>query len=365
MRNRLIAAVLLTAILVTGLGAALASPGTAGDPFVTLNYLTGTFIPEMEKAMLERAKTGTAAIEKDALDRLADLSDDYLSRVSRPEGQFSAKFLRLILVRGEKLTLRPGSALQFEAGAVSLSFASGGLIDTTTGTVLSGNGTLTAGHHYIAAENTTCTVTARSDSVYLSVRGYYDLKRIDATYTPFVDIVAPVWYADAVLYAYQEGLVNGMTPFTFEPTTGMNRAMLVTLLSRMAGVQGTPADAGFTDVPAGTWYTDSINWAFSVGIINGTASNTFAPTAPLTREQMAVFLYRYVAVYLGLDAPCTGDLTKFPDANQVNAYAKDAFAWAVGIGLVNGKDGKLAPSDPTNRAEVATILYRLNTLIPY
>ncbi len=364
MRNRLIAAVLLAAVLVTGLGAALASPGTAEDPFVTLSYLTGTFISEMEQAMLERAQNGTSGIEKAALDQLAYLSSYYLGQADEPKSLYTDQFLRLTLARGEVLTLLPGTGLQFDSGVVALSFASGCLIDTTDGTVVTG-GTLTAGHHYVAAENTACTVTARSDSVYLSVRGFYDVQRTDVSYTPFTDIVAPAWYADSVLYAYQNKLVNGMTPTTFEPSTGMNRAMLVILLSRMAGAEGTQPDAGFTDVPANAWYADGINWAYSVGIINGTSSaNTFSPTAPLTREQMAVFLYRYASVYLGLDAPCTGDLSKFPDRNQVHTYASDAFSWAVGVGLVNGKDGKLAPLDPTTRAEVATILYRFNTLFP-
>ena len=366
MRNRLIAAVLLAAVLVTGLGAALASPGAPEDPFITLSYLTGTFIPEMEKAMQEQAQKGTVNIENSALERLAALTADYLARAERPEGLFSSNFLRLTLARNDKLTLSPGSVVQFEEGVVALAFSSGCLIDTSDATVVTGTGTLKAGHHYIAAEDTTCTVIARSDAVYLSVRGFYKLERAGGTYTPFSDIVAPVWYADSVLYTYQEGLVNGMTPTTFGPTVGTNRAMLVTLLSRMAGVQGTPPDAGFIDVPANAWYASSINWAYSVGIITGTSdNNTFSPTAPLTREQMAVFLYRYTSVYLGLDAPCTGDLSRFPDVNQVHNYAKDAFAWAVGIGLINGKDGKLAPLDQTNRAEIATILYRYNTLFPY
>jgi len=364
MRSRIIAAVLLAAVLVTGLGGALASPGTAGDPFVTLSYLTGTFYPELEQAMLEQAQKGTAQIEKNALDKLAALSGSYLEQAGR-DGSYSDGFLRLTLARNESLTLYSGSSVQFDAGQVSLALASGCLIDATTGTTVDGTGTLTAGHHYIAAEDTSCTVTARSDAVYLSVCGYYDVERTGISYTPFVDIVAPVWYADPVLYAYQEGLVNGMTVTTFAPAVEMNRAMLATLLSRMAGVQGTAADAGFSDVPAAEWYANGVNWAYSVGIVTGTTTTTFDPLTALNREQLAVFLYRYATKYLKLDAPATGDLSRFPDAGTVSSYAVDALSWAVGVGLVNGKDGKLAPLDKTNRAEVATILYRFETMIPY
>ena len=363
MRSRIIAAVLLAAIAVTGLGAALASPGTAEDPLVTLNYLNQTFYPELEQAMLEQAQKGTAGIEQEALERLTVLSSDYLGKANQ-DGLLDDTFLRLTLARDDVLILSSGSGLQFEAGVTALSFSSGCLIDVTTGTVADGTRALTPGHRYIAAEETACTVTVLSDAAYLSACGSYDLIRTGKTYTPFVDIVAPIWYSEPVLYAYQEGLVNGMTPTTYEPMTQMNRAMLVTLLSRMAGVQGTVADAGFTDVPAGEWYTDAVNWAYSTGIVMGMGDGTFAPTATLTREQMAVILYRYATDYLGKDAVCDGDLTRFPDADKTSDWAVDALSWAVGTGLINGKGDLLAPKDYTNRAEVATILYRFNTLLP-
>ncbi len=364
MRNRIIAAVLLTAILVTGLGVALASPGSAEDPFVTLSYLTGTFYTDMERSMLEQAQKGTAQIEQDALDRLAQLSGNYLAQVPAQGGLYSDRFLHLTLSRNETLTLPTGSSLQFHVGKVALAFSSGCLIDATDGTTVDGTGTLSAGHHYIAAENTVCTVTALSDAVYLSVCGYYDLERTGITYTPFVDIVSTSWYADAVLYAYQEGLVNGMTETTFEPMTQMNRAMLATLLFRMSKVQDTPDNAGFTDVPAGAWYADSVNWAYAAGIVKGTTTTTFDPMTALSREQLAVFLYRYTTLYLGAEAPLTGDLTQFPDADQISGYARDAMVWAVGCGLIRGKGEVLAPRDKTNRAEVATVLQRFNTMFP-
>ena len=120
MRNRIIAAVLLAAVLVTGLGAALASPGTAEDPFVTLNYLTKTYYAEMELAMLEQAQAGTAQVEKSALDKLAELSAGYLAK-ARPDGKlYSDTFLYLALARDDVLTLYAGSGLQFDAGVVAL-----------------------------------------------------------------------------------------------------------------------------------------------------------------------------------------------------------------------------------------------------
>ena len=140
MRSRIIAAVLLAAVLVTGLGGALASPGTVGDPFVTLSYLTGTFYPELEQAMLEQAQKGTAQIEKNALDKLAALSGSYLEQAGR-DRSYSDGFLRLTLARNESLTLYSGSSVQFDAGQVSLALSSGCLVDATTGTTVDGTGT--------------------------------------------------------------------------------------------------------------------------------------------------------------------------------------------------------------------------------
>lgn len=360
MRNRIIAAVLLTAVLVTGLGAALASPGTAEDPFITLNYLTGTYYPELEQAMLAQAQAGTASVEAAALERLSALSDNYLTQTGA--NSFSDSFLRLTLARDETLTLSSGAALQFDEGQVGLEFSSGCLIDVTDASVVT-SGTLTSGHRYLVAENTICTITARSDSVYLSVRGYYELERTGTTYTPFVDIVGTDWYADAVRYAYETGLVNGTTNTTFEPGTNMSRAMLATILSRVAGVQGTVSDAGFSDIPSNSWYTNGVNWAYSTGIVTGLPDGTFLPANDLTREQLAVFLYRYAANYLNMDTPCTGDLSQFSDANRISSYAQDALSWAVGAGLVNGVgDNKVSPQGVATRSQVVTIIYRFNTL---
>ena len=311
--------------------------------------------------MLEQAQAGTATIERSALDRLAQLSSSYLSQTGGKT--YSDSLMRLILARDEKLTLPSGSTLQFDDGQVSLKVSSGCLIDTTSGTPLS-SGTLTAGHRYIVAENSSCTVTAVSDSVYLSICGFYELERTNNTYTPFVDITAKDWYANSVLFAYNKGLVNGMTPTSFGPKIEMNRAMIVTVLSRMAGVDYVAEDAGFTDVKPTDWYANSINWAYSVGISGGITDTTFSPTTSPTREQLAVFLYRYATNYLGLEVPSNGDLTKFPDAASVSDYAEDALSWAVGVGLVNGKDGNLAPRDKTNRAEIVTMLQRFLTLYP-
>lgn len=172
---------------------------------------------------------------------------------------------------------------------------------------------------------------------------------------PFVDVLPEDWYYGAVSYAYENGLMTGVSEETFAPQTPLSRAMMVTMLHRL---EGSP-DAGsgsFSDVAAGSWYGGAVAWADSCGIVTGYGDGTFGPDDSITREQMAAVLYRY-AGYKGYSLTETGDLSGFADASSVSAYAKDAVGWAVAGGLISGKGaGILDPAGTATRAEVAQIL---------
>ena len=174
----------------------------------------------------------------------------------------------------------------------------------------------------------------------------------------FVDINAKAWYHLYVDYAVTNGLFGGTSANTFEPETAMTRAMLVTVLWRYegkpTGYQNTFADVNAKD---GSWYLDAVAWAASNGIVNGVGNNRFDPNGKITREQMAAILFRY-AQKKGIDTSKRGDVSNFPDANKISAYAKEAVCWAVGEGIINGSDGKLLPQGDATRAQVATILMR-------
>lgn len=362
MRRKLIAAALLTALFATALGAALAAPGTDSDPFVTLSYLTGTYYAEAEQAIRTRVQTATAQTEKDALDRLDTLAGGYLAQAGGGDGP--AAFVRLALSRGDRLELVTGTGLLYEAGQVNLSFAGGLLVDVTDGSTVAAGGTLAAGHRYVAAEDTACSLIVHSDAAYLSVQGDYDLERTGETYTPFTDLTFSDWYYSNACFAYDTGLFQGLTATTFSPNTNMNRAMLATVLRRLAGAEGTVPSVGFTDVPAGAWYADAVNWAASVGAVNGMGDGTFVPAANVTREQMVTMLYRYARDYLGMETPATGDLSGFPDRADISAWAGDAVSWAVGHGILNGRTGgALDPAGSATRAEVAALLQRFSALL--
>ena len=174
----------------------------------------------------------------------------------------------------------------------------------------------------------------------------------------FVDINAKAWYHLYVDYAVTNGLFGGTSANTFEPETAMTRAMLVTVLWRYEGqpkgYQNTFADVNEKN---GSWYIDAVAWAASNGIVNGVGNNRFDPNGKITREQMAAILFRY-AQKKGIDTSKRGELSNYPDANKISAYAKEALSWAVGEGIINGSDGKLLPQGNATRAQVATILMR-------
>ena len=174
---------------------------------------------------------------------------------------------------------------------------------------------------------------------------------------PFHDVTEGDWFYDAVRYAYETGLMDGVGDNLFAPNSETTRAQLVTILYRLEGEPEPGGDSGFSDVAAGTWYTDAVAWAAENGIVNGTTDTTFAPGEDITREQLVTVLYRY-AESKGYDVSASADLTGYPDAGQVQDYAQPAMAWAVAEGIVEGVDGNLNPAGNATRAQISTILMR-------
>ena len=174
---------------------------------------------------------------------------------------------------------------------------------------------------------------------------------------PFTDVASSEWYYEAVQYVYNNELMNGMSATTFEPNSTTTRGMIVTMLYRLEN-EPTAASAGFTDVAAGQWYTDAVNWAAANNIVNGYGDDQFGPTDTITREQMAAILYRY-AQYKGYDVTASADLSAYTDAANISSYAVSAMQWAVSEGLINGiTDTTLVPGGSATRAQVAAILMR-------
>lgn len=173
---------------------------------------------------------------------------------------------------------------------------------------------------------------------------------------PFADVAADDWFAGAVQYVYDNGLMTGTAADTFAPNTSTTRGMLVSILYRL---EGGPAaeNAGFSDVDADAWYADAVNWAAANGVVSG-YGDTFGPNDTLTREQLAAILCNYAA-YKGQDVSARADLGVYADVASVSGWATDALSWANAKGLITGMTAEtIVPQGDATRAQLAAILER-------
>ncbi len=181
---------------------------------------------------------------------------------------------------------------------------------------------------------------------------------------PFTDVAEGDWFHDAVRYVYDNGLMDGVGDGQFAPNATTNRAMVVTILYRLAGEPDVSGDVAFTDVEPGLWYSNAVSWAAEKGIVNGITDTTFAPGDDITREQLAAILYRYAACQ-GYDVSQRADLSGFGDASSIRGYAQEALSWAHAQGLVLGfEDGSLRPQGTASRAQIAAVLMRFLAAVP-
>lgn len=152
--------------------------------------------------------------------------------------------------------------------------------------------------------------------------------------------------------------MQGVSATTFAPDQSTTRAMVVTILYRLAGEPGAPRNIAFADVAPGLWYTDAISWAAANGIVEGYSQDAFGPEDLVTREQLAAILYRYAA-YKGADVSGRADLTGYADASAVSDWAREGVSWAVQAGLIQGRSATtLVPAGTSTRAELAAVLSR-------
>lgn len=173
----------------------------------------------------------------------------------------------------------------------------------------------------------------------------------------FRDVHTTDWFSDAIRFVNSRELFVGVNESTFAAHHPMTRAMLATVFHRLEDAERNEAKAKFTDVSSGQWYSDGISWASAVELVTGIGNGVFGVSEPITREQLAVFLYRY-ANYLGMDTVERGSLQRFSDAGEISTWANHAVRWAVGTGLMQGDGKQLHPTGEALRAQVAVMLMR-------
>ena len=175
--------------------------------------------------------------------------------------------------------------------------------------------------------------------------------------TGFADVAADAWYAEAVEYVRDNGLMSGTSATTFAPNDTMTRSMLATTLYREAGSPAVSGSDAFTDTQEDAWYADAVLWASQEGVISGYGNGLFGTNDPVSREQIATILWRYAG------SPSADAGQDFADESEIASYAVAAVDWARANGVVNGADGnRFLPRNSASRAEVATMLRNFLTM---
>ncbi len=356
----------------TVIGAAIsaASAVSQTNTLISKNYLETTYRQELQGLVSGQVSAGFAAVRGTALQALDTIGEAYLSKL-KPEEEVqvdwrvSGDLVAQTGVANDSIILDVGSGIIWTKGNAAFT---GILIDTTSGNEIS-NGTLTANHRYVAAEQVVITVTGNNAA--WSVEGRWLSGGKDAEEEPvdppepeivFTDVREGIWYYDSVYYVVERGFFNGTSDTTFSPTQTMTRSMLTTVLYRMAGSPEITYSPIFNDVPKGTWYSDGTVWAGVNNVVKGVGNGAFNPNGELSREQIAQMLYNY-ANWLGLDTSKRGDVSAFTDAASISGWAKDAVSWAIETGLMQGSAGEVMPKKLASRAEVATLLQRFDLWI--
>ena len=336
----------------TGAQSGVAVTVDATDPAVGTVVLAGRSIANAcdagAAALQVKFRSGTVTLDARALAAL-DLHKDVA--VSLTGASLNAAQQRALGTQAAAATLAnasvlaDGAAASYPAGSVRAAVAVNAADDLTAWSLADDGSISTVGGAYDAGQQT---------YAFDVVNGVTAIARF-----PFTDVVAGTWYYGAAAYAYNNGLFAGMTPTTFAPNATMTRAMLVSVLWRLAGEPAPKAPNTFVDVPDGAWYTDAVTWAAENGVVSGIGGSRFDPSGFVTREQTAEILYNY-AHSKGYDVSARADLTAFPDAGSVSGWAEEALAWANAAGLINGtvRDGQtiLDPQGSASRAQVAMIL---------
>ena len=175
----------------------------------------------------------------------------------------------------------------------------------------------------------------------------------------FADVSADDYYYEAVLWAVSQGITLGTDDAQFSPDADCARDQLVTFLWRAAGKPKAEQAVLYSDVGADAYYGEAVRWAAALGIVTGYSDGCFGAGDPITRQQMAVMLYRFARA-LGMETVQSGaDARGVDDFEQVSAYVEEAIAWAANAAILRGADNRLMPQAPCTRAQMVTMLNRL------
>ena len=345
MKIKRLISLLLTLVLLGSLVPALAADaGSRQDPLLSRSY-----VDSWSSAVLSHAEATAHTAAQTALDKALQTHDNALHGSA-------GKSRICTLYPGNTVALKTGDCFTVLSGDAGVAISAGALVDATDG-AKAVSGALRTAHRYIACEDLQAMITCTQTVSLLLSAG--------ASVTRFVDVPADAWYADYVEYAAVNGLMSGIGDRRFAPDDVLTRAMFVTVLGQLAQIDEADYPAvSFSDVVPGSWYAPYVAWAAQQDIVSGTGNGRFEPETPITREQMASIIARYVQS-TGKTLPTIADPVVFKDMDAVSGWALDGVELMRMTGIISGDDrGYFNPLGLATRAQAATVFTQLREAFP-
>lgn len=341
--KRLISLLLILVLLGGSMPVLAANAGSRQDPLLSRSYVQ-TWSSDLLARVEETARTAVQA----ALDKALQTYDASLSTGA-------GKSRICTLFAGNTVELKTGDCFTVLSGDAAVSVASGALVDATDGRQVA-TGALQTAHRYIACENVQATITCTQAGTLLLSAGAY--------VTRYVDVPATAWYAPYVEYATVNKLMSGIGNRCFSPDTVLTRGMFVTVLGQLAQIdEDAYPGTSFHDVEIGRWYAPFVEWAAQHDVVSGTGNGRFEPNAPITREQMASIVARYVQS-TGTTLPTITDPVVFKDMDAVSGWALEGVELMRMTGIISGDEkGYFNPLGQATRAQAATVFTQLREAI--
>lgn len=205
---------------------------------------------------------------------------------------------------------------------------------------------------------TICSTVTSTAKKYAENRGIAFIEVVQVE-EKFTDVTEKDWFLDYVQYAYDEGIMSGKSATTFGPNESINRAEFATVLYNYEKRPNIEYAKTFKDVAQGTWYSAPVLWAYNKKIVSGYPDGRYGVFDPITREQMALMLYKYSQMN-GFDTTFKSTaINTFGDKGKVSSWAVDAMNWAVSKNIISGKGANLDPAGKATRGECATMMMKL------
>ncbi len=343
--KRLIAAAMSLGLMVSLSSALAGSAGTSSDPLITKSYAEDTYTASV-------MSDGRAAVDEKLRQVYYDSAEELTSSANAVSG-----FRSVVVPEGETVRVGTGCSVILTYGSAELTETTGTVIKVDGAVVADSGARISANARYFCAENTQAVYTALEDSTLMVDGAYSGSEGVSDAFTLYADVAPYDWYYESAVFAYNIKLFPDYASSRFRPTDGATRAEMVYALWVAAGQPESENTVTFQDLTQ-DWYREAVAWSVEKGIIQGFNPQEFSPDTGLTREQLAVIMYRYTQA-VGGDVSAQSELDKFTDASLISDWARDEMEWAYAVGILTGMSAtEMSPQTTAQRDHTATVLMR-------